>query len=342
MATKRKETDIATRTMIISMCYRGKSLREIAAAVGRTHSTVQKIVNKWKNEGTLKNLAGRGRKRILTSADERIIVRTLRKNPKTSIPKLTSDVAGTIGRPLSADTVRRVAHRNNLRGRVARKKPFISKVNMKKRLEFAKAYVNKPKEFWNNVLFTDETKINLFGSDGRQMVWRKPRTELQVQNLVPTVKHGGGSQMLWGSMAASGTGTMEFIDTTMDKMGYMNILKRNLKPSVQKLDLPQDYYFQQDNDPKHTAYIVREWLLYNVPNQLRTPPQSPDLNPIEHLWWEVKHRLQTKNPRNKTDLKTAVKEIWESIPSTVTKNLVESMPRRLQAVLDAKGGHTKY
>lgn len=78
--------------------------------------------------------------------------------------------------------------------------------------------------------------------------------------------------MLWGSMAASGTGAMVFIDTTMNKMGYLNILKRNLQPSVQKLNLPNDYHFQQDNDPKHTSHVVREWLLYNVPKQLKTPP----------------------------------------------------------------------
>lgn len=324
------------------MCCRGMTLRAIADAVGRTHSTVQKIINKWKYEGTLKNRGGRGRKRILSAADERAFVRNLQRNPKTSLPKLAKEVADTIGKPVSTSTLRRVAHKNNLRGRVARKKPFISKVNMQKRLEFAKAYINKPKEFWNNVLFTDETKINLFGPDGGQKVWRKPRTELLVQNLVPTVKHGGGNQMLWGSMAASGPGTMEFIDTTMDKMGYLNILKRNLKPSVEKLGLSRDYYFQQDNDPKHTSHVVREWLLYNAPKQLKTPPQSPDLNPIEHLWWEVKNRLKNKNPRNKAELRTAIKEIWDSIPASVTRNLVESMPRRLQAVLDAKGGHTKY
>jgi transposase len=93
---------------------------------------VQYIINKWKYEGTVKNTAGRGRKRILTPADERVIVRKLQRNPKTSIPKLATEVAGTIGRPVSADTVRRVAHRSGLRGRVARKKPLISKVNMKK------------------------------------------------------------------------------------------------------------------------------------------------------------------------------------------------------------------
>lgn len=342
MATKRKEMDINTRTQVISLCCRGKSLREIAEIIGRPHSTVFKIIKKWKYEGTVKNLAGRGRKRILTPGDERQIVRTLRKNPRTSIPKLAVEVADNIKRPVSADTIRRAAHRHNLHGRVARKKPLLSKANIKKRLEFAKEHVDKPQDFWNTVIFTDETKVNLFGSDGRQMVWRKPRSELQSQNLCPTVKHGGGSVMMWGSMAASGTGTMEFIETTMDKMGYLNILKRNLQPSVQKLGLPRVYYFQQDNDPKHTSYVVREWLLYNVPKQLKTPPQSPDLNPIEHLWCEVKNRLKNVNPTNKKDLKSAIQNIWENIPSSVTKKLVESMPRRLQAVLEAKGGHTKY
>ena len=151
--------------------------------------------------------------------------------------------------------------------------------------------------------------------------------------------------MLWGSMEATGTGTMQFIDTTMDKMGYLNIFKHNLQPAVEKLNLHRDYYFQQDNDPKHTSHVVREWLLYNVRKQLKTPPESPDLNPIEHLWWKVKHRLNNndrKKARSKKELKIAIQEIWNSIPSTVTKHLVESMPRRLQAVLDAKGGHTKY
>lgn len=73
--------------------------------------------------------------------------------------------------------------------------------------------------------------------------------------------------MLWGSMAASGPGTMKFIDSTMDKMGFLNILKRNLQASVDKLGQLRDYYFQQDNDPKHTAFAVREWMLYNTLKQ---------------------------------------------------------------------------
>ena len=89
--------------------------------------------------------------------------------------------------------------------------------------------------------------------------------------------------MVWGCMSAAGTGNLVFIDTVMDQNVYLNILKENLKQSALKLGMPS-----VDNDPKHTAYKVKEWLLYNVPKQLKTPPQSPDMNPIKNLWWILK------------------------------------------------------
>lgn len=170
-------------------------------------------------------------------------------------------------------TIRRTLHRAGYSARVARRKPHISEINKKKRIEFAKNFGNKPKEFWNNVLFSDESKFNLFRSDGRILVWRKPNTELEEKNLVSTVKHGGGGVMVWGCMAASGVGELVFIDEIMDKKVYLNILKENLKKSAEKLGLNKNFYFQQDNDPKHTAYDVRMWIVYNIPHILPSPPQ---------------------------------------------------------------------
>ncbi|XP_054087736.1 uncharacterized protein LOC128922137 [Zeugodacus cucurbitae] len=130
-------------------------------------------------------------------------------------------------------------------------------------------------------------KAGYYGRTARHgviKVWRRANAEMQENNLIPTVKHGGGNIMVWGCMAASGVGNLEFITDKMDKYMYLNILKKNLRPSVQKLGLDSSrFLFQQDNDPKHTSYLVREWLLYNC-KQLQTPPQSPDINPIEHIW----------------------------------------------------------
>ncbi|GFW40569.1 transposable element Tc1 transposase [Trichonephila clavipes] len=169
-------------------------------------------------------------------------------------------------------------------GRVAHKKPHISAVNRQKGLDFANEHVNKPPQFWEKVLFSNESKFCIFGIKGRKLVWRKQGTALEKENLVPTVKHGGGGVMVWGCMAANGVGRLNFIDSTLNHMGYINILKENLKQGEQDLNLGDDFWFQQDNDPKHNAHNVKLWLLYNIKNQLRSPPQSPDLNPSEHLW----------------------------------------------------------
>ena len=88
--------------------------------------------------------------------------------------------------------------------RVARIKPFISKANKIKRMEFAWKHVGKPISFWNSVLFSDEDKFNIFNSDGRVMVWRKPNAQMETKNLCPTVKHDGGNVLVWGCMSAAG------------------------------------------------------------------------------------------------------------------------------------------
>ena len=73
-------------------------------------------------------------------------------------------------------------------------------------------------------------------------------------------------------MVATGTGNLVFIDGSLDKHTFLNILKNNLEESTTKLGLLENFYFQQDNDRKHTARIVQEWLLYNTPHGLHTPP----------------------------------------------------------------------
>ncbi|GFY27627.1 transposable element Tcb1 transposase [Trichonephila clavipes] len=175
------------------------------------------------------------------------------------------------------------------------------------------------------------------------MVSRKPNTSHHPKHTIPTVKHGGGSVMVWGCMAASGVGKLVFIDGIMHKMAYLNIQQNNLKESADKLGLGSNFIFQQDNDPKHTAFVVEEWLLYHCRNQLNTLPQSLDLNVIDHLWSHLQRAVQKHiKITSKEQLKSVLQEEWLNIAPETTRHLVESMPRRLEAVISAKGYATKY
>ncbi|GFT94606.1 transposable element Tc1 transposase [Trichonephila clavipes] len=193
----RKETTIEERKLVIKLSNGGKSLRNIAKVVGRSVNCIQKILQKFKK---------------------------------------TASTSNTLGRSVSAEMVRRVLRKAGYNGRVARTKPLIGKRNRVKRLKSAKEHILRPQQFWNEVIFSDESKFNIFGSDGRRIVWRKPNTSHHhPKHTIPTVKHEGGSVMVLGCMPASGVGKLVFIDQIMHKMAYLNILQNNLKESADKL-----------------------------------------------------------------------------------------------------------
>ena len=138
-------------------------------------------------------------------------------------------------------------------------------------------------------------------------------------------------------MSSKGVGTLHFFDGTMDKWGYLDVLKKNVKQSALKMGFMPSYKFQQDNDPKHTAEICKQLAIWNVPKQLKTPAQSPDLNPIEHLWVHLKRRVHSHNLQSKHELNRIVAEEWGKIDPLTCKNLVNSMQRRCKSVIKSRG-----
>ena len=334
MGRKGKETTEADRKLIIRLHKQCWSLKKIADAVGRPRSTVQSIIDRVSATKTLKNQPRSGRPKSLSESDKRFVVREIKKNPRSSAPKIASEQTRR-GTPVSASTVRKTLREEQYHGRQARKKFWVSKVNRDKRLRFAEEHRNTGSEIFDKTVCTDESKYNVFGSDGSVKVWRQPNAELEPRNLIPTVKHGGGSVMVWGCMSAKGVGNLHFIEGTIVHMMYIDILKKNLRASAEKMGLGADFIFQQNNDPKHTARNTKLWLLYNAPKRLETPPQSPDLNPIEHLWHYLETKIRERHISNKKNLQNALKEEWEKIPPSLCADLVASMPRRIQAVIAA-------
>lgn len=338
----RKEISIDVRNLVIKHRNEKKSLGEIAKLLNLSKATIQTVVNNYNETGSTENKPRSGRPKKLSRRDTSFILKEVDQNPKENATKLAEKIALRSGTVVHPRTIQRTLNANGFHSRTPRKKPLISEKNRKLRLEFAQRYIDKGIDFWKRVLFTDESKYNIFGSDGRDKVWRKPNTAMDPKHLVPTVKHGGGSVMVWGAVAASGVGRLVFIEGIMDRYLYKSILEENLKPSVDILNLGNQWIFHQDNDPKHTAHIVRDWLLYYAPRQLYPPPQSPDLNVIEHVWEILQRKIRKHHITSAPMLKEKLKEEWRNITPSETENLVNSMPRRLQAVIDARGGPTKY
>ena len=127
---------------------------------------------------------------------------------------------------------------------------------------------------------------------------------------------------------------------------YIKTLEEGLLPYWRDGDI-----FQHDNAPIHNARKVKKWMLRHRIRLIKWPPYSPDLNPIEHMWWALKKMVHKLHPELATigqsdedweRLKAALKEAWMKIPNSLILALIRSMPRRLRAVRDAWGWQTKY
>ncbi|KAI3369578.1 hypothetical protein L3Q82_024389 [Scortum barcoo] len=143
------------------------------------------------------------------------------KRPHNNIQELQASLASVkVSVHDSTTTIRKRLGKNGLHGRVPRRKPLLSKKNIKARLNFARKHFDDPQDIWENTLWTDKTKVELFGRCVSHYIWCKSNTAFQKKNIIPTVKYGGGSVMVWGCFAASGPGRLAVINGTMNSAVY--------------------------------------------------------------------------------------------------------------------------
>ena len=139
----------------------------------------------------------------------------------------------------------------------------------------------------------------------------------------------------WGGICAKGKTSLYTFRDNMTGASYVDIISEHL-PEVNEL-LGGRWRFQQDNDPKHTSKIAKEFLQANVPTIIDWPSNSPDINLIENLWSIVKRGVEIRQPKNIEELDRFMVEEWENISKKTIVNLIKSMKERCQLVIDNMG-----
>ncbi|KAK3543177.1 hypothetical protein QTP70_012278 [Hemibagrus guttatus] len=186
--------DLKKRTVAVHKD--GLDYKNIAKTLKLSCSTVAKTIQRFNRTGSTQNRPRHGRPKQLSARAQCYIQRLALGNRRMCPASIAAEVEGVGGQPVSAQTS--TLHQIGLHGCRPRRKPLLKMMHKKARKQFAEDKQTKNMDYWNHVLWSDETKINLFGSDGVKCVWWQTGEEYKDKRVLPTVKHGGGSVMVLG------------------------------------------------------------------------------------------------------------------------------------------------
>lgn len=336
------QTTPTTRRVIVDRVDQGIPKKSIAEDLNIAPSTVTRIYQRYsKSRDWYAVTPGRGRKPKLSKKDLFFAKRKFYSGEIRNGAHLQRQYFGHVGK----STLRRALRNYGLEGHKRHRVPYISPAQRQMCISWANQFRFAPQGFWNQIIFSDESKFNLFGSDGDRVCRRLTGDALHPVFTQKQVKHGGGNVMVWGCITNQGVGHLVRVVGRMDKRQYVDILERGLLPTLEDyhLDLSATT-FQEDNDPKHTSKLAKAFLKEKGIRCLPWPSGSPDMNIIEHVWGYLEEKVQQHKPHpsNLEQLWRILQEEWQKIPLGFIQNLYRSMGRRVTELHHRSGWNTKY
>ncbi len=181
-------------------------------------------------------------------------------------------------------------------------------------------------------MFSDESKFCISFGNQDPKVWRK-RGEAQNPCCLRSSVKFLQSVMVWGAMSSAGVGPLCFLRSTVNTAVYQEVLEHFMLPAANQLYGDADLIFQQDLAPAHSAKATSTWFKDHG---------IPVLNWPENIWGIVKRKMRYARPNNAEELKATIRATWALITPEQYHRLIDSMPRRIAAVIQAKGAPTKY
>lgn len=330
----------AEKLRVVTLLEEGWSERMVAARFDIPKSTIHNIKKVWGERLSFERGVGSGRPRVSTEVENANLIQVLQENPFQSAVVAHAET----NFPGSVRTARRRIKESILRNHPAVKKPFLTQQNKEQRVGFSLEYIAQPLAFWRNVIFTDE-KIFQSCYNGRVRVYRPPNSRFEERYTQKVERSGRFSVNVWGWMSAQGPGVLTNIIGRFNAAAYIGILENVMLPSVNAVFPQNNFIYQQDNCPVHTARTVTNWMQQHNIRVLPWASCSPDINPMENMWGLVVKKMVSGNnfrPQNVEQLWERIQEVWNELTPDYTEALVASVPRRLQNVIEKNGATTKY
>ena len=244
------------RERAIGMLNAGMSIRAIAAQLNVHHSTIIRLRQRFQQTGRTANRPHRRRPRATTPAQDRYIRLVHLRDRFRPATRTADETLGVNNRQISAQTVRNRLREAALHARRPHRGLDLTDARRRNRLAWANTHFRWPLARWRNVMFTDESRFNMYHSDGRHRVWRRTGERFADANVARRVAHGGGGVMVWAGIAHGQRTPLHFIDGNLNAQRYRDeILAPIVVPFVQQHNVT----FQHDNARPHVAWLCMQF-----------------------------------------------------------------------------------
>jgi transposase len=310
-------------------------LAEEGVKVSRT--AVHNLLTKFKKTESVGDIKRRARSRRLSAEHYRHIDELMAENTDLTSRQLFSalkEAYPTV--EMSLSTVKRARRYLGWTAKRTRYCQLISDVNKEKRMEWCLDRVISDDLDLEDVIWTDECSVQL--ESHRKITYHK---QGEPSKMVSRPKHPPKVHV-WAGISAKGATSVVIFTGVLIATRYTDILEAALKPFIVE-HYPEHHRFQQDNDPKHTSRWAQNYFEESNINWWRTPPSSPDLNPIENVWGSMKTYLRTyAKPKSTDELRAGIKAFWKTLTPSVCKRYIGHLRRVIPKVIEVDGAPSGY
>ena len=332
---------IETRQRVVTWWQCGVTIKEVHQrlkdeGVQISKTSLSLLVKKFKNTGLIKDKHRTPKPTILTRQHYEFIDDVMSKNDELTTHNLWVKLKENFpSLQLSLSTVRRARKDLGWVSTTPHYCQLIREANKEKRLKWCKE-MRDAKETFSDVIWTDESSVEI-----TQHSLKCYRRKGQPKTMKPRPKHPLKVHV-WGGISSYGATPIIIFTGILVATKLTKIFETGLIPFVQKV-FPAHHRLMQDNDPKHSSKLATAYLQDNGVMWWKTPPESPDLNPIENVWGSMKRYLRDKHkPTNLETLIEGIKSFWKTLTPEVCRKYIGHIYKVIPKVIEENGGPSGY